>query len=500
MLFKIINFKKITKLTSCISSYKKRKLKNNHLLKFRRIDALSRSYSSLSIQWCLGIMCLALTACAPRMSQAEAPIPAPESFNYTGNQAIPERWWTTFEDEQLNRLIDTAFAKNLNLASIWEQFQAAKANVRIQGSNLWPQIEASLRSGISRPQPDFAGGENSQVGLSASYEVDLWGRLSAAKEAEVFRAKASFYDYQAGAMSLSAEICIAYFRVLNAMRQVELVKEQVGINEKIMTLIRARFGGGQIRAVDILRQEQLLESTRELQITFERNLQLAKNQLSVLIGSPAQNDLNITQVELPVLDQIPQTGLPLELARRRPDIKNAHERVLAADRDYAVALRNKYPRLSLNISTQARSNTYTNLFQEWAYSIAGNLVAPLFYGGRLKAEANQAEAFKQSALFDYGQTVLVAFREVEDALINEQKQKERIVVLESQLDLTEKTNKQLHFEFLNGLSEYLDVLLALDGQQQLKRDRITAEQQLLEFRIGLYRSLAGSFETEREQE
>ena len=171
------------------------------------------------------------------MTQVEAPIPTPKSFNYTGNEVIPERWWTTFEDEQLNRLIDTAFTKNLNLASIWEQFQAAKANVRIQGSNLWPQVEASIRSGISRPQPDFAGGENSQVGLSAFYEVDLWGRLSAEKEAEVFRAKASFYDYQAGAMSLSAEICIAYFSVLNAMRQVELIKEQVEINEKIMTLI-----------------------------------------------------------------------------------------------------------------------------------------------------------------------------------------------------------------------------------------------------------------------
>ena len=237
-----------------------------------------------------------------------------------------------------------------------------------------------------------------------------------------------------------------------------------------------------------------------MQITFERELQLAKNQLAVLIGSPPQNELNITQVELPILDKIPEVGLPLELTRRRPDIKNAEERVLAADRDYAVAIRNKYPRLSINIATQARSNTYANLFQEWAYSIAGNLVAPLFYGGRLKAEADQAEAFKQSALFDYGQTVLVAFREVEDALINEQKQKERIVVLERQLDLTDKTNKQLRLEFLNGLSEYLDVLLALDEQQQLKRDRINAEQQLLEFRIGLYRSLAGSFETPREQE
>lgn len=448
----------------------------------------------------MGIVWLLITGCATKLDTTEPPVPPVQPFSYTGIQTIPERWWTTFDDEQLNRLVDTAMSKNLNLASVWEQFQAAEANVRIQGANLWPQLEVSVRSGISRPEPDFAGGENTQAGLIAAYEVDLWGRLSAAKEAEVFRAQASFYDYQAAAVSLSAEISIAYFNVLSMMRQLELVKEQVQINEKIMQLIRARFGGGQIRAVDILRQEQLLESTRALQVTFERNLQLSKHQLAVLIGAPAQNEMTINQMDLPVLESIPQTGLPLELTRRRPDIQNAYERLLAADRDYAVAIKNKYPRLDVSIAAQARSNTYSNLFQDWAYSIAGNLAAPLFYGGRLRAEVDQAEAFKNVALYDYGQTVLVAFREVEDALINEQKQHERLEVLERQLDLTEKTNKQLRLEFVNGLSDYLDVLLALDEQQQLKRDKITADQQLLEFRIRLYRALAGSFETARENE
>ena len=457
-------------------------------------------YSCLGIKWIVGFLWLFILGCGSQVEAVEPPIPNPQPFSYTGIQTIPERWWTTFDDAQLNRLVDSALSKNLNLAAIWEQFQAAEANVRIQGSTLWPQVEASVRSGISRPEPDFAGGENTQAGLIAAYEVDLWGRLSAAKAAEVFRAKASFYDYQAAAVSLSAEISISYFNVLSMMRQLELVKEQVQINQTIMTLIRARFGGGQIRAVDILRQEQLLESTRALQVTFERNLQLAKHQLAVLVGTPAQNDILIHQMDLPELDSIPQTGLPLELTRRRPDIQNAYERLLAADRDYAVAVKNKYPRLDISIAAQARSNTYSNLFQEWAYSIAGNLVAPLFYGGRLRAEVDQAEAFKNRALYDYGQAVLVAFREVEDALVNEQKQHERLEVLERQLVLTEKTNTQLRLEFVNGLSDYLDVLLSLDAQQQLKRDKIAADQQLLEFRIQLYRALAGSFETARENE
>ncbi len=461
---------------------------------------LSRGLNLLCHSLVCLLVVLGVAGCAPKLAEIQSPVPDAEPFRYSGTTVIPEKWWIAFEDEQLNRLIDTALSKNLNLASFWEQFQAAKANVRIAGSNLWPQVEATLQSGISRPQPDFAGGENTQAGLAASYEVDLWGRLNALQDAEVYRAKAGYYDYQAAAMSLSAELSIAYFSVLTAARQVALIEEQIEINEKIMKLIRNRFGSGQIRAVDILRQEQLLETTRALAITAERDLQLAKNQLHVLLGIPAQNDYPLELKTLPDLSPLPVTEMPLELTRRRPDIQRAYELVKAQDREYAAALSNRYPRLSFRVSAQARSNTYTNLFREWAYSIAGNLVAPLFYGGRLQAEADRAEALKESSLYEYGQTVLVAFKEVEDALINEQKQKERLSVLERQLELTEKTNKQIRFEFFNGLSDYLDVLLALDEQQQLKRDKIEAEQQLLEFRVSLYRSLAGGFETDRERE
>jgi len=469
------------------------KKKNDYIFSRSRLCPLMRQ----SLKFLLLLSVLMLAGCGSKLGTVEAPVPEPQSFSYTGQDVIPEEWWRAFEDEQLNRLMDSALTKNLNLASVWQQFQAAKAGVRIAGSNLWPQVEATLQSGISRPQPDFAGGENTQAGISASYEVDLWGRLNALQDAEVYRAKASYYDYQTAAMSLSAELSSAYFSVLTASKQLKLVNEQIEINEKIMKLIRNRFGSGQIRAVDILRQEQLLETTRGLAVSFERELALAQNRLDVLLGIPAQNDYVLEFKELPDLSPLPETGLPLELTRRRPDLQSAYERVKANDREYAAALSNRYPRLSFRLSGQVRSNTYTNLFREWAYSLAGNLVAPLFYGGRLQAEADQAEAFKQSAVYDYGQTVLVAFREVEDALVNEQKQKDRLEILERQLELTEKTNKQIRFEFFNGLSDYLDVLLALDEQQQLKRDQIRAEQQLIEFRINLYRALAGGFETRR---
>jgi len=443
------------------------------------------------------VISFCIFSCSPKLQNVEAPVEEAEDFSYTGTVAIPEKWWTSFNDPVLNNLIDSALTENLNLAATWEQFMAAQAILRREKSSLWPEIELVARSAVSRPEPDFAGGENFQAGLAAGYEVDLWGRIRAGIEAEEFRAEASFYDYQAAAMTLSAEISATWFQLLTLRKQLDLANRQIETNQEILRLIRARFASGQIRAVDILRQQQLLESTRDQKIFFETQLRLQQNQLAVLLGRPPQNLSIASESNLPELPPLPETGLPLELIRRRPDVKQAYNQVLAADREMAVAIRNKYPRLSFDIIAQSRSNNYGNLFQDWAYTLAGNLVAPLLYGGRNRAEVDRTEALKNQQLFLYGQTVLNSFREVEDALIQEQKQKERIEVLERRLDLAQKTNKQLRIEFLNGLSEYLDVLLSLDQEQQLQRDILGARQTLLEHRITLYRTLAGGFETER---
>ncbi len=425
----------------------------------------------------------------------EAGIP----FSTTGTDLIPERWWTTFEDPELNALVDSALSKNLDLAVTWQQFRAAEAVVRREGADRYPQVDFGAQNAVRFPKPDFAGGENVQFGVSANYEVDLWGRIRNSVLAENYRASASLADYQAAALSLSAELTLAWYRLLAARSQLALAREQIATNENIVKLIRARFGGGQVRAVDILRQTQLLEATRNQRIFFEINVALLENQLAVLLGRPPQKDLALETDSLPALPPLPDTGLPMDLIRRRPDVQQAYLQLLAADRDLASAVRSQYPRLFAQTSGQFRANDFQTLLDEWAYNLAGNLVAPLFYGGRLRAEADRNRAVKEQQLNNYGQTVLIAFREVEDALIREQKQAERLDVLERRLDLAQKTNAQLRNEFLNGLSVYLDVLLGLDQEQQLRRDFIDARLEQLEIRIALYRSLAGSFETERTQ-
>lgn len=438
-----------------------------------------------------------LMGCTPKVARIDLPYDTLQSFSLTGETEVPDQWWLAFEDRELNSLIDAALQKNLSLKTVWFQFQEARALVDIISSAKVPQVFLQLQSGVSRPEPDFVGGENTQLSLRANYEVDLWGRIRYSVHAEEYRFKASYYDYKTAAISLSAEIALTWFRLKATKNQLQLLDEQIETNEQVLALIRNRFASGQVRGVDILRQQQLIENTKEQRISLESQMGILSNQLSILLGQPPADLFEVT-AQLPALPPLPKTGIPLQLVNRRPDIQSSFYRLQASDREVAAAISNKYPRLNLSLTAAIRSNSLTGLLESQAMSIASSLLAPVFYGGRLNAELDQAEAVREQLLNDYGQTVLIAFQEIENALIQETKLLEGIEVIEEQVKLAEQTYGQLRMEYLNGSIAYLDVLVTLNQQQQLRRALINAELDLLETRIALYRALAGSFNTERD--
>jgi len=220
----------------------------------------------------------------------------------------------------------------------------------------------------------------------------------------------------------------------------------------------------------------------------------------VLLGRPPQAGIDAPPDSLPALPPLPETGVPTDLVRRRPDVRSALNALKAADRDLAAAISDQYPRLTLSASGSTVAEGAADLFQTWAYSFAGNLLAPIFRGGELRAEVDRTEAVRQQRLYEYGRTILTAFREVEDALVRERQQRTQIRQLERQVELARQAYRQLRVQYLNGTGDYLDVLTALDEVQQLRRDLLSAELALVLNRIALYRALAGSFETDRERE
>ncbi len=446
----------------------------------------------------MGLLLISLIGCASQQKHMEPPVDAPDKFSAAGSLEVTNRWWTSFDDRQLNALVDTAMASNFNLKTAWQRLKEANAVVDRESADLFPDLEGSIRAVGNQTQNNTLDPGSVQLGLSSVYELDLWGRIRSEVQAEKLRAQATLADYQTAALSLSAEITRTWYRLSEARNEKDLVRKQIKTNKKVLNLLENRFGTGQIRSVDILRQRQLLESTREQLTNVEMRIRLLEHQLSVLLGRPPQRELDHYADELPTLPPPPVTGVPIELVRRRPDVQSAFNSLRAADRDLAAAISSQYPRLTLSASVSSAPDNAQNLFENWAMSFAGNLVAPILYGGQLSAEVDRNRALKKQRLYEYGQTILTAFREVENALVQEKMQRERIRSLEKQVKLAEQAYDQLQLEYFNGMADYLDVLTALDEVQQLQRDLLSARLTLVEYRIALHRSLAGSFETDRE--
>lgn len=423
-------------------------------------------------------------------------VDASQPFSDSGTQSVPDRWWSVFNDEVLNTWVAEALQSNFTLQTAWHRLHEAQAVVERESASLFPSLDGTF--GWQGVDDDSGQADTFEAGIMAEYELDLWGRIGAGIESDRYQAQATLADYQTAALTVSAEVVRHWYRLIEAHDRLDLFNQQIATNEKILRLLEIRFGGGQSRSADILRQKQLIESTHEQKLAVKSTIQVLEHRLAVLSGEAPQTDIVYAHGSLPVLPPLPDTGLPLELIQRRPDVQSAFHRLRAADKEVAAAISDRYPRISLTASASNVEQDAGDLFQSWATSFAGNLVTPLLDAGRRGAEVQRTRAVQEQRLYEYGQTILTAFREVEDALIQETQQAQQLESLTEQVRLARQTNERLQYEYYNGADNFIDVLTALTNEQQLQQDLLSAKLTLLESRITLYRALAGAFETERE--
>ena len=390
---------------------------------------------------CLPVLLL-LGGCAGREStgtfQAE-PLP---SFSPSGQVMMPPRWWLAFDDPGLDRYMNRAFDGNFTLAAALQRLGAARALARREASDLFPDVD-----GVADIASLFGPGDDRTVftwGLDASYQVDLWGQIGSRVEAERLRAEATHADYHAIALTLSAEIARTWFSLIEARAQAELLDEQTETNRFGLKLIELRYSlTGLIRSPDVLRQRQLVESTLEQEVIVDARIEVLEHQLAVLVGQMPQDASYDTGATLPELPPLPDTGLPSELLHRRPDIRRDYLDFVAADRDLASAISAQYPRISLTGSVLNITDSPENLFRNWFVGIGAQLIAPLIDGGQRRAEVERRTALVRERFNIYGQSMLNAFREVEDSLALEKYQLKRLDHLRKQSTLARQASEQL---------------------------------------------------------
>jgi len=440
------------------------------------------------------LSCL-LSACAVAVRDFPAPQPLPEAFSASGDIAAPPQWWEAFDDAPLQRLIEQGLRDNPDLIAAYHRIEQAAAQARAAGSALFPALDAHSGADYALSDPPATGWrsrEEMMLGFAASYEIDLWGRIRANIYAAEQVALAVAEERAAAAVSLSAEIASTWYHYVEQKQQLALLQRQIATNEHNVELVRSRFYANQASGADVFQQSQFLEALRGDRYSVEANLRVLTHRLAVLIGTTPERLRLPDAASFPALPPLPETGLPIVLLQRRPDILAAYHRLQAADLRIAAAIAERLPKLSLAVSASGSAPDLQHFFNNWLATLAGNLLLPIVDGGRRVAEVERQRAAAAEALQRYRQQILQALAEVENALAQERQQRLRLESLRQQLHALDEANQLIRLRYLYGAMDFLRVLTSLINLQNMERSVLRAERELIDFRIALYRALAGS--------
>ena len=429
-------------------------------------------------------------------------IEIPSAFSTGESSKTGEnRWWLRFNDPQLNRLIDMAMQGNLQLRGAWARIEQARAMAKQAAAGWQPKITAKL--GYARKHSVFYPGgrlgkleqtaNNYNVDIGASYEIDAWGRVASRKDAADLDTLAVRMDTEAMAMSMAAQVALAWFKLREMTATRALLEHQLEVNRTYLRLVRFRFDQGLGNLLDVLQEKQQLAAIRAQLPNVDAGMELAKHQLAVLLGKPPTAQVAGQVQGLPGLPHLPPTGVPADLLGQRPDVRAARLRIVAVDHRLAAAIADWLPALSLNASTGFMAQDITKLLQSWIWSLGASLFGTIWDGGRMLAEQQRLKARIKELTARYGQVVLTAMKEVEDALVQNRQQERYIKRLQEQLNAAKASLKTARERYSNGLIDYLPVLKALQGVQQVERALIAAKAQALNLRVQLCRALGGTW-------
>ncbi|MBC2695086.1 MAG: efflux transporter outer membrane subunit [Desulfobacteraceae bacterium] len=423
----------------------------------------------------------------------------PDKFSVFTTSAAPEqKWWETFHDYELNALVEEALSNNMNLKQIWARLKQARATAIQAGAYRYPALTGTAGATHSRKRTKnrsalTSTSENYSLGLSTSYELDLWGRVRAEQEAAILSAEASKQDLNAAAITLAAEVTNRWLQIIAQRTQKHLLNEQLKTNKTFLELINLRFRHAMVSALDVYQQRQVIDQLRAQIPLIKAQESRLMNELSVLLGKAPRSPLIISRPDLPKLEPMPSTGIPADLLENRPDIKAAQLRLQSAGWNVSSARADRLPSLTLSARAVIENKRLDLLLDNWLLSLAANLTVPVFDGNRRASEVDRTMAMKDENLAAYRQIILTAIREVEDTLVTEARQKEHILELKQVIHTARKALAQATLRYRNGLNDYLPVLTQILSVQDLERNLIAQRTTLLINRISLYRSLGGTW-------
>lgn len=467
----------------------------------------------------IGLLVLGACKVGPDYEQPELAT-VPDAWHQAATDGLGEgdaplqTWWSVFDDETLSSLIERAGASNLTLReAVWRVEESRALRGIVAGARV-PQVNLDAEAVRNQPSEngalgDFApeGGFDAAnlfgLGIGASWEIDVWGRIRRQVEAADAEVEASVEDYRDVLVTLYAEVATNYVSVRSLQERLRLAHDNVEGQENTLKLTTDRFNSGLVSALDVAQAESNLANTRSLIPSLENNLIIAFNRLAVLLAmSPGALDEELSgEAPIPTEPEAVTTALPAELLRQRPDIRVAERRLAAQTARIGVATAELYPKFTLAGFLGLQAVSGGDLFSTDSINWSAGLPIRwnLFAGGALRSQIAAEKARTEQLILNYERAVLLALEEVEDAMASYEKEVTRRGHLTNSVDATQRSLDLVLTQYRAGLTDFQNVL---DTERSLliRQDDLAASEGLvIKNLVDLYRALGGGWDPENAQ-
>jgi NodT family efflux transporter outer membrane factor (OMF) lipoprotein len=447
----------------------------------------------------------ALTACASVTTREESSAAARQSLPdvpkawAAAQESVGEveiAWIGALGDETLTALVREAQRNNRNLRAAAANVEKSWALTKQAGAGLKPQ--ANLTGGDAQSGGVTGAGQgrgSANVGLQIGWELDLWGRIRSGQQAAAASAAAVEADYRFSQHSLAAAVARAYFLSIEAGRQADVARKSVDALTATRRIVDVQYKEGMATSQELALSKSDLATANATLTAAEGAQRDALRALEVLLGRYPGADLDL-RGDLPATPPTPSAGTPSELLERRPDVVAAERQVAAAFNNLDQAKAARLPAISLTSSIGGSSNELANLLNpaNVAWTVGGNLLAPIFDGGARKAQVEASTAEQKQALAAYGQTALGAFQEVETGLDQSVVLREREASLKDAAVEANEALRIAHLRHNEGETDLLDVLTIQQRTFNADSNLVTIERARLEQWVNLNLALGGSWE------
>ena len=428
-------------------------------------------------------------------------VTVPENWTVSGPDGdVADGWLLGFGDPELTTHVREALGNNLTLKAALARYDQAVALARIGGADIWPSL--SLYGSAARAMTNNrldpvtrVRSDRFDVGATVNWELDLWGRARAQARGANASALAAESDFEAFRLSLASRVVQAWFSAIEQRRQEALALETVTSFEANLTTVEERFRRGLNPALDLRLTRANVAAARATYMVQKRQADTAVRQLEVLLGRYPSGNMDLPE-RLPQLEGPIPAGIPADLLLRRPDLNAASQRVVSYQAGLIESKRALLPAISLTASYGRASSELEDLLKDNfdVWSLLGNLTAPVFQGGRLRANVDLSDARFQEAIADYQNTALVAFQEVESALAAESFLLEQKDALELAAEESAGAQQLAEERYERGLVEIITVLESQRRAFTARSNALSIQNQLLQNRLALYLALGGNVE------